>query len=286
MTFQQNKEFHSQEASLCFVQVSDTVGQYSRLPNNAKAVSRYYHISSSKRLNTAITLKIFYRTAEKDINQLQFFTSTDTSPPFNYQILHGGHFTSTYGEITVETFSFYTICRLFAHYGLMGVWSILGTTFKVSLYCSNQPTPQNSWNIYLVVVKDIEMFSRNVKTYIKDYYNDNVTLVVEKVTCLSDNVNCVTAHHNFLETNSPQSVSVNEPDHHILDHAVITDYVDGCPPLLKYRIDCCCASSFNLKFTLDGFQEPTCFTMSNYDLQGIYYMYFLDSKRQKQILSC
>ena len=268
MTFEQNKEFDSQEASICFVQVSDTMGQYSKLPENAMAVSRYYHISSSKSLNTAVTLKIFYRTAEKNTGQLHFVTSTDISPPYRYQVLHGGYFTSTYGEITVETFSFYTICRLFVHYGMMGISSYIETRFKASLYRSNQPTPRNRWNIYLVVVKNCDIFSRMVKRYIQEYYSESVTLVREQIIFLSDNTDHVTVHHN-LDTNSPRNISVNEPDHCILNHSDISDYVDGLPPLLKYNIGCKFNCSFKLRFTLDGFQKPTHFTLRESDMQGI-----------------
>ena len=269
MIFQQSKEFHSQEASMCFVQMSDTAGSDSTLPKNAEAVSRYYHISSSKNLNTAVTLKIFYRRAENDTDQLHFLTSTDVSPPYNYQVLHGGHFTATYGEITVETFSFYTICRLFLHYGLRGILANMENKFKASLYRSNQPTPQSRWNIYLVVVKDDDIFSHSVKTYIQDNYNESVTLVTEQVVSLCDKVDCITASHN-LEINSPQNVSVDEPCPHILNCTGIRDYVDGhCPPLLKYSIGCSSTCSFNLKFMLDGVQEPNCFTLRESDLQGI-----------------
>ena len=268
MTFQQSKEFHPQEASICFVQMSDTVGSDSILPNNTEVVSRCYHISSSKNLNTAVTLKIFYRADENYTDQLHFLTSTDMSPPYNYQILHGGNFTLTYGEITVETFSLYTICRLYLHYGLRGILANMEKKFKASLYRSNQPTPHSRWNIYLVVVKDDDVFSHSVKTYIQDNYNESVTLVTEQVVSLCDNVDCITASHN-LEINSTQNISFYEPDQHNLNHTDIKDYVDGCPPLLKYSIGCSSTCSFNIKFMLDGVEEPKCFTLRETDLQGI-----------------
>ena len=268
MTFHQSKESHSEEAR-CFLQMSDTAGPCSRLPDTAKSVGRYYHISSSKRINTAITLKIFYRRAEYGADQLYFLTCTDLSPPYNYQILDGGNFTSTYGEITVETFSFYTICRLFLHYGLRGILANMENKFKASLYRSNQPTPQSRWNIYLVVVKDDDVFSHSVKTYIQDNYNESVTLVTEQVVSLCDNVNCVTTSHN-METNSPQNISFYEPDQHTLNHVDIRDYVDGCPPLVKYSIGCSGNCSFNIKFMLDGVEEPKCFTLRESDLPGIF----------------
>ena len=282
MTFHQHKEFHSQEVSrcftpsICFVQMSDTAGSGSRLPNNAESVSRYYHISSSNNLNTAVTLKIFYRKAENDTDQLHFLTSTDVSPPYNYKVVHGGYFTSTYGEITVETFSIYTICRLVFHYGLEGILANMENKYKASLYCSNLATRESRWrNIYLVVVKNENIFSHSVLTYIQNKYKKNVTLVREQVVSLCDNINRVTASYEWVEEPElSQKVSVNEPYPHILNCDDIRDYDDGhCPPLLKYSIGCSSDCSFVLKFVLDGV-EPNSITLCDSDLPGILYYVF------------
>ena len=140
MTFEENMDISSQEATKCLVQESSNEGARSRLPSNTKGFSRFYHISSSKNLNTAVTLKIFYQEAEDDIHKLRFLTSTDNSPPYDYEILYGGSFTSTYGEVTVKRFSFYTICKLYAYHGVKGVLSYMETSFEESLYRSLQPT--------------------------------------------------------------------------------------------------------------------------------------------------
>ena len=284
MVFQQSKE-KPQEANICFVQVSDTAGPHSRLPNNATAVSRCYHISSSKKLNTAVTLKIFYQTAEDDIDQLHFLTCTDISPPYNYKILNGGHFTLTYGEITVETFCFYTICRLNTHYSLTRFVLYMQTRLSlymenvliVSLYRSYQPTPQKRWNIYLVVTKDNIVSHRGAKRYIQDNYKESVTLVTEQVAFFDHTFNGVTAHH-YLRTESPQNISVCEPDHHVLYYADIRHYVDGRPPLLKYSIGYSRNCSFKLRFILDGLHKDIHITLRECDLQGISLFYFVSSQ--------
>ena len=283
MAFQQSKK-KPQEANICLVQVSDTAGPYSRLPNSATAVSRCYHISSSKNLNTAVTLKIFYQTAEDDIDQLHFLTCTDISPPYNYKILNEGHFTSTYGEITVETLSFYIICKLNTHYSCLTRFVsymqsrfplYMETKLIVSLYRSYQPTPQNRWNIYLVVVKGNIISYLGVKQYIQDNYNESVTLVAEQIAFFDHISDGVTAHH-YLRTESPHNISVYEADHHVLYYADIRHYVDGRPPLLKYSIGYSRNCSFNLMFILDGLHKDIHITLRECDLQGIsLHLYFI-----------
>ena len=271
MRFEENKDISSQEATKCLVQVSSTEGAYSRLPSNTKAFSRFYHISSSKNLNTAVTLKIFHQAAEEDIHQLRFLTSTDNSPPYDYKILYGGHFTSTYGEITVERFSFYTICKLYAYHGVKGVLSYMETSFEASLYRSLQPTPLDSgyrWNLYLSVVKNCDVFSHCVKRYIQEEYEDRVKLVTGQVVFFSDTHDCVTPQHN-LKTNSSQNISLEEPDHSVLRFVDIIEYVDGRPPLLVYAIHCKPKCSLELKFFLDGLLEPNQLTLRQSHLPGI-----------------
>ena len=156
MRFEENKDLISQEATICLVQVSRTGRAYSGLPSSTKALSRFYHISSSNHLNTAVTLKIFYQAAEDDIHQLRFLTSTDKSPPYNFRILYGGHLTSAYGEITVERFSFCTVSKLCVYHGVKGVLSYMEIHYEARLYRSIQPTLLGSgysWNLYLSVMK-------------------------------------------------------------------------------------------------------------------------------------
>ena len=270
MRFEENKDISSQEATKCLVQVSSTEGAYSRLPSNTTALSRFYHISSSKNLNTAVTLKIFHQAAEDDIHQLCFLTSTDNSPPYNYRILYGGHFTSSYGEITVERFSFYSIFKLYAYYGVKGVLSYMETTCKASLYRSSRPTPLDSgyrWKIYLSVVKNCEIFTDCMKKYIKEEYQENIMLVSAFVTNLDDPCSSVTADVNFT-TNSPTNVILDEPSSNVLCKTEIIEYVEGHPPLFVYNLYAQQQSSVELKIVLQGFNEDLTFVLRQFDLPG------------------
>ena len=275
MRFEENKDLSSQEATKCLVQVSSTEGAYSRLPSNTTALSRFYHISSSKNLNTAVTLKIFYQAAEDDIHQLRFLTSTDNSPPYNYRILCGGHFTSAYGEITVERFSFYTICKLYAYHGVKGVLSYMEIHYEARLYRSIQPTLLDSgysWNLYLSVVKKCDIFSHCMKKYIQEEFEDKLKMISSHVVIFDDDCDSITVHHG-LKTNSPQNVFLEEVDHdNTLCHEHISDHVEGCPPLLVYNIQGKPNCSLELKFTLDGLQEAKQFTMRQSQFPGKYWI--------------
>ena len=270
--FEETQEVHLQEATKCLVQVSKNEGAYSKLPSNAKRLSHFYHISSSKSLNnTAVTLRIFYQAAKEDIRQVCFLTSTDNAPPYNYKLLYGGHFTSAYGEITVESFSFYTICQLCAYYGVKGILSYMERSYEARLYCSIQPTSIDSgyrWSLYLSVVKNCYIFTNTMKTYIQEEFEDKLKLVSKHVVIFDDAHDCITVHRN-LSTNSPESVFLDEVNHESsLSKELIMHHVDGCPPLLVYRIQGRPSCSLDLKFTLEGLQEEKSFTLLQSDLPG------------------
>ena len=269
--FEEKQEVHSQEATKCFVQVSKNEGANSKLPSNARPLSRFYHISSSKKLNTAVTLRIFHQAAEEDIHQLRFLTSIDNTPPYNYKILHGGHFTSTYGEITLKRFSFFTLCKLCAYHGVKGILSYMEKSYEARLYRCIQPTIVDSgyrWNLYLSVVKNCYIFTHTMKAYIQEEFEEKLKLVSRHVVIFDDACDCITVHP-ILRTNSTQSVFLEEVDHeNTLNHMYVSDYVDGCPPLLVYSIHGRPNCSLDLKFTLDGLQEEKVFAIRQSHLPG------------------
>ena len=269
--FEETQEVRLQETSKCLVQMSKNEGAYSKLPSNAKPLSCFYHISSSKNLNIAVTLKIFHQAAKENIRQLCFLTSTDNTPPYNYKILHGGHFNSAYGEITVESFSFFTICQLYAYHGLKGILSYMERSYEARLYCSIQPTSIDSgyrWSLYLSVVKNCCIFTNTMKTYIQEEFEDKLKLVSKHVVSFDDAHDCITVHSN-LSTNLPESVFLDEVDHeNNLSKELIMHHVAGCPPLLVYRIHGRPSCLLDLKFTLEGLQEEKYFTLLQSDLPG------------------
>ena len=270
--FEEKQKVSSQEATKCFVRVSNNGGTCSRLPSNTKPLSRFYHISSSKTLNTAVTLRIFHQAAEEDICQLCFLVSTDNSPPYDYKTLYGGHFTSAYGEITVKRFSVYTICKLGVYHGVKGVLSYLETTYDARLYRSIEPTIVDSgyrWNLYLSVVKNCPIFTQAVKTYIQEQFEVKLKLVSRQVVIFDDAHDCITVHHN-MRSEPFESVCLDGVDHNCtLSHELIRSHIDGCPPLLEYsfhsRQNC---SLLELKFTLDGLQDEIQFTLRQFHLPG------------------
>ena len=271
MRFEESKDVSSYEAIKCTVQVSNTEGAYSRLPSNTKALSHFYHISSSKNLNTAVTLKIFHHAADDKIHNLRFVTSTDDSPPYNYRILDGGRFTSIYGELTVERFSYYTICMLYVYHGVKGILSYMETRYEASLYCSIRPTLINSgyrWNLYLTIVKHCDIFRHCVKKYIHEEFQDELRKVSGHVVLFDSNSDRVTVCHSLI-SDSSQNVVLKDVDHDsTLSHERISNYVDGCPPLLVYSIHGDLNCLLESKFTLGGLQKAKQFTIDQFQLPG------------------
>ena len=270
LVFKEDKDLLLQAAIKCSVQVSESVGSYARLPSKTEVVSPVFHISSSQKLNTSATVKIFHQASDVDIDQLRFLISTDNLPPYDYQIVQGGHFTSTYGKISVQHFSFYTICQLGFHYGVKGVLSYMETRYEASLYCSSRPKLVKSghtWNIYLSVIKNCDVFSHSVKNYIKEKHQEDVTLVTGQVLRFDTFNKHVTAHHHFDPT-SAADVTLIEPSCKSLKRNDIKQYIGGRPPLLEYSLHSKSLCSLELKITLEGFEEEATFTLRDIHLPG------------------
>ena len=270
LLFEEDEDLLSQAAIKCLVQVSDSEGSYARLPSKTEVVSPVFHINSSQKLKSSATVKIFHQASDVDIDQLRFLASTDDQPPYDYQIVHDGYFTSTYGEISVQHFSFYTICQLCSHYGVKGVLSFMETGYEASLYCSSQPKLVKSgytWNIYLSIVKHCDVFSHSVKNYIKEEHQDDVKLVTGQVLCFNNVNKNVTAHHQF-DPSSAADITLIEPSCKSLKRKDIKRYVSGRPPLLEYSLHSKSLCPLELKMTLEGFEEETTFTLTDIHLPG------------------
>ena len=270
LLFEEDEDLLSQAAIKCSVQVSESEGSYARLPSNTEVVSPVFHISSSQKLKSSATLKIFHQAFNVDIDQLRFLISTDAQPPYDYEIVEGGHFTSTYGEISVKHFSFYTICHLGFHFGVKGILSCMEKAYEASLYCSSRPKLVKSgytWNIYLSVVKNCNIFSHCVMKYIRENHQDDVKLLTGKVCCFGDIDKSVTAHLH-VHPSSPVGIILTELSGKSLSCKKIKKYVSGRPPLLEYSLHFKSLCMLELKITLEGFEEKTTFTLNDTHLPG------------------
>ena len=107
-----------------------------------------------------------------------------------------------------------------------------------------------------------------MKAYIQEEFEEKLKLVSRHVVIFDDACDCITVHPN-LRTNSTQSVFLEEVDHeNTLNHMYVSDYVDGCPPLLAYSIHGRPNCSLDLKFTLDGLQEEKVLAIRQSHLPG------------------
>ena len=232
MWFEENKQCKSEEATEIVIRVSDIVGQYSTLPRQTEVVSQVYFISSAKKLNTSVTLKMLHCAKDKDIDKLSFLTCRIHEPPCVYRFLSGGNFTSSYGEITVQRFSFITISRFLFQHGLKGILYYLEKSYEAALHYSAQPKQIGSdlkWNLYLCVTKNCRVFRSYLKEYIEEQHHDHIQLCSANVARFNDTDDCISASVNCQVL---ENARVYEPDTAIMHKTDIKRYVDGCPPLL------------------------------------------------------
>ena len=272
MKLEEDKDHRLQDATKLSIQKFSSEGSYSRLPSNSEVASQVYFINTSKPLKRTATIRIYHQAREVDINQLCFLTSTDEQPPYDFNILNGGYFTSAYGEITVERFSFFTICHLVKKLGFRGVLYYMEKSYEASLYHSLQPSSLGSkfqWNLYLSVTKNCHVFRSCLKDYIKEEYKENVKLVDKCIVKLNRAVDTITVSTS-LGTSPPSQdqVCLYEPDTTSFQKTDIRNYIDGCPPAFVYRLLAMPSSKFKVEFVVEGFERNCKFNLHQYHLQG------------------
>ena len=272
MKLEEDKDHRLQDATKFSIQKFNSEGSYSRLPSNSEVASQVFFINSSKPLKRKATIRIYHQAREVDLDQFCFLTSTDEQPPYDFNILKGGHFTSAYGEITVERFSFFTICRLVKQLGLRGVLYFMEKSYEASLYHSLQPSSLGSkfqWNLYLSVTKNCHVFRSCLKDYIKEEYKEDVKLVNKRIVKLNCAVDTITVSTS-LGTSPPSQdqVCLYEPDTTSFQKTDIRNYMDGCPPAFVYRLLAMPSSKFKVEFGIEGFKRNCKFNLHQYHLQG------------------
>ena len=272
MKLEKDKDLKLQDATKFSIQKFNSEGSYSRLPSNSEVASQVYFINTSKPLKRNANIRIYHQAREVDIDQLCFLTSTDEQPPYDFTILKGGHFTSAYGEITVERFSFFTIVRFFKQHGFRGVLYYTEKSYEASLYHSKQPSSQGSqfkWNLYLSVTKNCHVFRSCLKHYIKEEFNENVELVSKCIVKLNRTADSITASTSMgTSPPSQDQVCLYEPDTTSFQKTDIRNYIDGCPPAFVYRLLAMPSSKFKVEFVMEGFERNCKFNLHQYHLQG------------------
>ncbi len=244
----------------CSVHISTARYGAFRYSDAVEPITRVYYLLNATPLNTSVTIRIQHNAQEEDIPHLCFITSTDNQPPYNFKVLHGGNFTFTFGEITVNRFSFYSISRLLTKYRVKGILSLLENKYQASLFVSSQPQcllPDCCcWNIYISVVKNCSIFKRSVEEFIESKYRDVVKCSATKVvhfTQTSPDISVVTTS-SFPGPADSQLVASDYP---IMKKVDISNFVDGCPPHVKFVLRLARESRHpDVKFKLEGLEEP------------------------------
>ena len=272
MKLEEDKDHRLQDATKCSIQKFNSEGSYSRLPSNSEVASQVYFINTSKPLKRTATIRIYHQAREVDLDQLCFLTSTDEQPPYDFNILKGGHFTSAYGEIEVKRFSFFTVCYLVTRHGFLGFVYYMEKSYEVSLYHSMLPSSQGSkfkWNLYLSVTKNCQVFRSRLKAYIKEEYGDYVKLVDKYEVKLNRTVDSITVSTSLgTPPPSQNEVYLREPATTSLAKSKVKYYTDGCPSVFVYRLLAIPDRKFKIEFALEGFEETRKFNLQKDDLQG------------------
>ena len=242
-----------------------TAGEFGafRFPDIVERASTVYHIDCPKQLHASVHLRIHHCLAKEDVPHLCFVTCSEDQPPYDYSIVHGGHFTPTYGEIIINKFSLYSIGRLLTRFRVRGVLSLFERSYAASLYRSVQPIPIHSgysWNIYVSAVKNCSIFQRCVQKYIKDEYKDEVKLEARGVVHFDSDHSDIKALTSY-ESGNQGDISLEESGLDSLRKIDISSYVDGCPPHIKFVLQMKHGCSLQkIRFTLKGFRKPNTFT--------------------------
>ena len=272
LKFEEDKDLRVQDATKFTIQKFKSEGSYSRLPSNSEVASQVYFIHTSKPFKRTATIRIYHQARQFDIDQLSFLTSTDEQPPYDFNILIGGHFTSTYGETVVERFSFFTIVRLVKQLGFRGVLYYMEKSYEASLYHSIQPSLWGSkfqWNLYLSVTKNCHVFRSCLKNYIKEEFKDDIMLVSKCIVKLNRTADSITAYTSMgTSPISQDQVCLYEPDTTSFQKTDIRNYIDGCPPAFVYRLLAMRSSKFNIEFVMEGFDRNCKFNFHQDHLQG------------------
>ncbi len=127
------------------------------LPSDSKLVSGIFHIESSGTINSTSTIRIQHCCPQS--KDLTFVHCSDETLEFT--TLPEEAFTDTYGEITVNSFSYYAI-----------VSDDRGKKeYLSSLYFSRQPNKQHegqvycSWDMHISVVRNCSVYERLLELY-------------------------------------------------------------------------------------------------------------------------
>ena len=250
-----------------------------RYPDKVEPASKVYHIHCPKNLHASVKIRIYHDVPEHNIQHLCFVTCSEDQPPYDYAIIHGGNFTAKYGEVDIRKFSMYAL-GLLIRYNVKGLLSIMEKSYVASMYRSLYPRHNSSgfsWNIYISAVKNCSIFKRLIQIYIKEEYKDDVELIstdVVRFNASESNITAITT----CEPNLHEVGSLKPLVYPSLRKIDISRFVDARPPHIKFVLVTkphCPATSMNIKFTLQGLEEPNNFITLHHFIPECEFLFIL-----------
>lgn len=215
------------------VSVSVAISGDFELPEKSELVSGVYKISSSFVPQKPITIKMEHCATDNCIDNLSFAASNDIAHPFVFKYIGGGKFTSTYGEIEVDEFCYYTILE---KHGREGLLSLYQKRYQVSLHCTKNPTMKKSsyllWNLFFIMVKNCTIFQRSIDKYFVDS-NSEVERLTDVVVKFNKDSQAVTLGFEGDSVEIQRGWSIIKVVACCIQKNEVNNYVDGRPPLFN-----------------------------------------------------
>ena len=234
-------------------------GNYGAFRYNPKVerISEVYSIESLKKLNSSVTIKIRHDAPSTDLKDLCFIFSSDDQPPFNFEILEGGHFTDGFGEIKITHFSKYAIGVL-NKYGFKGLLALFEKSYVALLHCSleNKHIASGySWHLYVSVVKNCSIFKQSLKEDISSEFED-VELIAQCKVVFENQKSEILIDPECKPTSG---WCLDHLSHPSIEKDNIDQYFDISPPLVRYKLSMkqqLSGSSLKIQFILKNLKKP------------------------------
>ena len=184
------------------VEISVTCGKDYVLPKDTVPVSAFFSIECQHKFHKSVLVSIEHYAAEKC--DLSFVISSNSQPPFQFELLNGGEFIKRYGLIERKQFC---ILGIVARILLACQWPKMNYYF--ALYAT--PPLHYLWSIYIYIMKDYSTnkylmegitkkldlirntYTFGTVTYNVDYFNMDISLNDDEVSdgwqLLQNNIN-------------------------------------------------------------------------------------------------
>ena len=232
------------------------------LPENTRLASVAFLVQCPFDLEREVQMRIphFASDTSSDEHELSFVVSQSISPPFKFELLGGGDFTSSSekGELKVKTFSWHAIVFVFKH-GVSDLAYFLKNKYLVSLHRSSEfkffEPNRYDWEVCFSVVKNVVTFQNFLKRFTREndlsYCTESV-MEFKKIDDLKIVSTTLPSEVKGWSLKSCEVVAIQKKD--------IDGYTAGTPPNAKFKLSLELgndATHFRHEFKINGVHKQT-----------------------------